>query len=71
MDASNLPNAEIIETCGDNHGPGLPRLVLEVRMRLGPEANPERVTEEVRAQGAPGVTVEEVCLLWDEGHLPA
>ncbi len=58
------------ETHPGEQGPGLPRLVLEARARLGPEATPERVTEEVRTHGVPGVTVEEVRQLWDEGHLP-
>ena len=49
---------------------GLPRLVLEARVRLGPNANPEHVAEEVRAHGVPGVTDEDVRQLWDSGHLP-
>jgi hypothetical protein len=59
-----------LSSAPNNHGPGLPRLVLEVRTRLGPEATPEQVTEEVRANGIPEATVEQVRQLWDEGHLP-
>ena len=51
-------------------GQGLPRLVLEARVRLGSDASPEQVANDVRAQGFPGVKLEEVRQLWDEGHLP-
>jgi hypothetical protein len=54
----------------DEQGPGLPRLVLEARVRLGPDTTPEEVTDDVRAQGFPEVTVEGVRQLWDKGHLP-
>ncbi len=70
MDASSAATVPVMHACAANHGPGLPRVVLEVRMRLGPEATPEDVAEEVRAAGIPGVTDEEVRQLWDEGHLP-
>jgi hypothetical protein len=58
------------ETHSGKQVPGLPRLVLEARMFLGPDATPEQVTDEVRAHGIPTATVEEVRQLWDEGHLP-
>lgn len=48
----------------------LPRLVLEIRARLGPEATPEQVAAEVRASGIRMATDEEVRQVWDEGHLP-
>jgi hypothetical protein len=50
---------------------GLPRLVLEARARLGPDATPEAVADDLRARGVPDVGVDEVRQLWDEGHLPA
>lgn len=50
--------------------PGLPRLVLEIRARLGPTATPEQVAAEVRAGGIRMATDEEVRQVWDEGHLP-
>ena len=52
------------------HAPGLPRLVLEIRARLGPAATPEQVAAEVRASGIRMATDEEVRQVWDEGHLP-
>jgi hypothetical protein len=52
-------------------GEGLIRQVLEARTRLGPEATPDEVAEDVRAHGLDTVTVEEVRDVWDEGHLPA
>jgi hypothetical protein len=58
------------QTHSGKQAPGLPRLVLEVRMWLGPDATPEQVTDEVRIRGILTVTVEEVRQLWDEGHLP-
>jgi hypothetical protein len=66
-----MPNGTALPH-GDEPGEtGLPRLTLEARARLGPNATPEQVTDDVRAQGYPDVTVEQVRLLWDEGHLPA
>lgn len=49
---------------------GLPRLVLEIRTRLGATATPEQVAAEVRASGLQMATDEEVRQVWDEGHLP-
>jgi hypothetical protein len=49
---------------------GLPRLVTEIRARLGPGATPEHVAAEVRASGIRMATDEEVRQVWDEGHLP-
>lgn len=45
---------------------GLPRLVVETHTRLGPNATPERVTEELRSRGI-DTTVAEVQSLWPEG----
>ena len=58
------------ETHPGEQNPGLPRLVLEIRARLGAKASPEQVAAEVRANGLPDVTDEDVRQLWDEGHLP-
>jgi hypothetical protein len=58
------------ETHPGEQEPGLPRLVLEARVQLGPDATPEEVADDIRAKGYPEVTVEEVRQLWDEGHLP-
>jgi len=69
MAASKPPAFSTAETHPGEQDAGLPRLVLESRARLGPEATPERVAEDVRAQ-IPEVTVEEVRQTWDEGHLP-
>lgn len=44
---------------------GLPRLVVETHTRLGPNATPERVAEELRKQGI-DTTAEEVRSLWPE-----
>ncbi|MDY3562261.1 hypothetical protein R5W23_003723 [Gemmata sp. JC673] len=49
--------------------PGLPSLVLEMRVRLGPQATPEQVAAAVRAAGYPNTSDEDVRQLWDEGHL--
>ena len=49
---------------------GLPRLVLEARVRLGPGATPAQVAAAIRAGGAWMATDEEVRQVWDEGHLP-
>lgn len=69
--ATNEPTACLTsDVLPDEQGPGLPRLVLEARVRLGAGATPEEVTDDVRAQGFPEVTVEGVRQLWDEGHLP-
>ncbi len=70
MNANTTMPLPATATVPDNHGPGLPRLVLELRTRLGPRATPEQVTEEVRANGIPDAMVEQVRQLWDEGHLP-
>jgi hypothetical protein len=58
------------ETHPGEQTPGLPSLVLEIRARLGATASPEQVAAEVRANGLPEVTDEDVRQLWDEGHLP-
>ena len=70
MNASNPPAVSTPPTEPDKQTPGLPRLVLEIRTRLGAKATPEQVAAEVRANGVPDVTVEDVRQLWDEGHLP-
>jgi hypothetical protein len=57
------------ETHPGEQKPGLPRLVLEIRARLGASVTPEQVAGEVRANGMPAVTDEEVRQVWDEGHL--
>ncbi|MBX9582999.1 MAG: hypothetical protein K2X87_22060 [Gemmataceae bacterium] len=46
---------------------GLPRLVLEARTRIGPDATPEQVAEELKAGGV-DTDVESVRAVWDEGH---
>lgn len=48
---------------------GLPRLVIEAHARLGPDATPERIVEELKAGGV-DTTAEAVRQVWDEGHLP-
>ena len=58
------------ETHPGEQTPGLPSLVLEIRARLGAKASPEQVAAEVRANGLPDVSDEDVRQLWDEGHLP-
>ena len=58
------------ETHPGEQAPGLPRLVLEIRARLGSEATPEQVAAEVRASGIRMATDEDVRQVWDEGHLP-
>lgn len=45
----------------------LPRMVLEARLRLGPDVTPEQVAEELRGRGV-DTTVEAVRDVWDEGH---
>ena len=55
----------------EQHNPGLPMLVLEIRARLGANCSPEQVAAELRATGYPNTSDEEVRQLWDEGHLPA
>jgi hypothetical protein len=45
---------------------GLPRLVLETHMRLGPNATPEQVANDLCARGVE-TTAEEVRSLWPEG----
>lgn len=55
----------------NEHTPGLPSTVLEIRARLGANATPEQVAAEVRAAGFPNASDEDVRQLWDEGHLPA
>jgi hypothetical protein len=68
--ADNLTQSPSNEPHPDEQNPGLPRLVLEIRARLGANASPEQVAAEVRANGLPEVTEDEVRQLWDEGHLP-
>ena len=68
-DAPAQPSAE--RTRPEERNPGLPRLVLEVRVRLGAQASPERVAAELRAAGYPDTSDEDVRQLWDEGHLPS
>ncbi|MBX9626162.1 MAG: hypothetical protein K2X82_20355 [Gemmataceae bacterium] len=46
---------------------GLPRMVLESRTRMGPDATPEAVADELRAGGVE-TTAEAVRQVWDEGH---
>lgn len=58
------------ETHPDEQNLGLPSIVLEIRARLGANASPEQVAAEVRANGLPDVSDEDVRQLWDEGHLP-
>ncbi|MDB5309249.1 MAG: hypothetical protein JWO38_3451 [Gemmataceae bacterium] len=45
---------------------GLPRLVLETHLRLGPNSTPEQVADDIRESGIE-TTVEEVRSLWPEG----
>jgi hypothetical protein len=67
----NATNPAAPTTEPGDQDPGLPRLVLEARTRLGPDATPEAVADDLRARGVPDVGVSEVRQLWDEGHLPA
>lgn len=68
--SGNANRFSTAETHPGEQSPGLPSLVLEIRARLGAKATPEQVAAEVRANGIPTVTDEEVRQLWDEGHLP-
>jgi hypothetical protein len=70
MSTNKSPRFSTAETHPGQQEPGLPRLVLEIRARLGATATPEQVGAEVRADGNPDVTDDEVRQLWDEGHLP-
>jgi hypothetical protein len=70
MVAKDATRFSTAETHPREQGPGLPRLVLEIRARLGASVTPEQVAVEVRANGIPEVTDDEVRQLWDEGHLP-
>jgi len=54
----------------DDQTPGLPRLVLEARVRLGSAVTPEEVADDLRGQ-VPEITTAQVRDLWDEGHLPS
>ena len=67
----NVTDSNAPSRGADNQDAGLPRRVLEARVRLGPDATPEAVADDLRAHGLPDVTVDEVRQLWDEGHLPA
>jgi hypothetical protein len=62
------PDTNVPKTGKQN--PGLPRLVLEIRARLGATASPEQVAAELRGAGYPNTSEEDVRQLWDEGHLP-
>jgi hypothetical protein len=62
------PDNNVPKTEGQK--PGLPRLVLEIRARLGATASPEQVAAELRGAGYPNTSDEDVRQLWDEGHLP-
>lgn len=46
---------------------GLPRMVLETRTRMGPDATPERVARELQDRGV-DTTIDAVRNVWDEGH---
>lgn len=70
MSANEPTRFSTAETHPGEQEPGLPRLVLEIRARLGAEASPEQVAAQVRANGLPDVSDEDVRQLWDEGHLP-
>ena len=70
MSPDKLTPAPSDESHTSEQKPGLPRLVLEIRARLGAKASPEQVAAEVRANGLPDVSDEDVRQLWDEGHLP-
>jgi len=48
-------------------GTGLPRMVLETRTRMGPDATPERVARELQDRGV-DTTVDAVRNVWDVGH---
>lgn len=50
----------------DHTQPGLPRLVCETHARLGPQATPQQVADELRRQGVE-TTVEDVKACWPEG----
>jgi hypothetical protein len=70
MSTGDPARSSTAETHPDEQNVGLPRLVLEIRARLGAKASPEEVAAEVRASGLPDVSDEDVRQLWDEGHLP-
>ena len=70
MAANEQTTHSTVEAHPGEQAPGLPRLVLEIRARLGPGATPEQVAAEVRAGGIRMATDEEVRQVWDEGHLP-
>ena len=70
MSANEPERVSTAETHPGEQNPGLPLLVLEIRARLGALASPEQVAAEVRANGLPDVSDEDVRQLWDEGHLP-
>jgi hypothetical protein len=69
MPAKDPARFSTAETHPGEQDPGLPRLVLEIRTRLGAKASPEQVAAELRAGGLPAVSDEDVRQLWDEGHL--
>lgn len=46
---------------------GLVRMVIEARDRLGKDATPERVADELRAGGV-GASLEDVRTCWDKGY---
>lgn len=48
---------------------GLPRMVLDVRAKMGGNVTPEQVVSELQACGV-NITVAEVEAVWDEGHVP-
>lgn len=50
----------------DHTEPGLPRLVCETHARLGPQATPQQVCDDLKAQGVK-TTVEDVKACWPEG----
>ncbi|MBN9521263.1 hypothetical protein J0H58_22535 [bacterium] len=44
---------------------GLPRMVLETHTRLGPQATPQQVTDDLNSQGV-DATLEDVKACWSE-----
>ena len=58
-DPATLPTREMVA--------GLPRLVLETRVRLGPLVSPEEVAQDLQARGV-NTTTDAVREVWDEGH---
>ncbi|HEY1189029.1 MAG TPA: hypothetical protein VGE74_15350 [Gemmata sp.] len=65
---SDQPPSKPVPTDSAQQKPGLPLRVLQIRARLGGTATPEQVVAELRAEGLPEATEDQVRQVWDEGH---